>query len=148
MSFRYAERRAEKRVTFPGRAEAPVAVIRQVDGHRELSMMRWGLVPSWSKDRKAGGPLINARAETVATKPAFRTAFKRRRCLIPADGFYEWQKTGGKSKQPFYIRMKQEHPFAFAGFWESWEGPDASGARVVYASSATHAGSTTTEITG
>jgi putative SOS response-associated peptidase YedK len=95
-------------------------------------MMRWGLVPSWSKDPKAGAPLINARAETVATKPAFRTAFKRRRCLIPADGFYEWQKTDGKTNQPFYIRMKQEHPFAFAGLWESSEGPDASGARVVY----------------
>jgi putative SOS response-associated peptidase YedK len=104
----------------------PVAAIRQVDKFRELSLLRWGLVPSWSKDPNAGPPLINARAETIATKPAFRSAFKRRRCLIPADGFYEWQKTGAKAKQPFHIRMKNEHPFAFAGLWEHWEGGDSS----------------------
>lgn len=67
-------------------------------------MLRWGLVPSWSEDPKAGAPLINARADTVATKPSFRTAFKRRRCVIPADGFYEWKKGDGKNKQPFHIR--------------------------------------------
>jgi putative SOS response-associated peptidase YedK len=103
-----------------------VAVIRQVERHRELSMMRWGLVPIWSKDPKAGPPLINARADTVATKPSFRTAFKKRRCLIPVDGFYEWQKTGAKTKQPFYIRMAKDHPFAFAGLWEHWRGADSS----------------------
>ena len=75
----------------------PAAVVRRVERHRELSMMRWGLVPSWSKDPKAGPPLINARADTVATKPSFRSAFKARRCLVPADGFYEWQKTGEKT---------------------------------------------------
>lgn len=104
----------------------PVAVVRQVERRRELSMMRWGLVPSWSKDPKAGPPLINARADTVATKPSFRSAFKSRRCLIPADGFLEWQKTGEKTKQPFYIRLAKDHPFAFAGLWEHWEGPDSS----------------------
>jgi putative SOS response-associated peptidase YedK len=104
----------------------PVAAVRQVGKFRELSLLRWGLVPSWSKDPKAGPPLINARAETIATKPAFRSAFKRRRCLIPADGFYEWQKTEAKAKQPFHIRMKNEHPFAFAGLWEHWEGGDSS----------------------
>jgi putative SOS response-associated peptidase YedK len=103
-----------------------VAVIRQVERQRELSMMRWGLVPSWPKDPKAGPPLINARADTVATKPSFRSAFKSRRCLIPADGFFEWQKTGEKTKQPFYIRLATDHPFAFAGLWEHWKGTDSS----------------------
>jgi putative SOS response-associated peptidase YedK len=98
-----------------------VAVIRQDGKSRELSLMRWGLVPSWSKDPKAGPPLINARAETVATKPSFRTAFKRRRCLIPADGFYEWQKqVDSKTKIPHYIRMAKDRPFAFAGLWDHW----------------------------
>ncbi len=104
----------------------PVAVVRQVERRRELSMMRWGLVPAWSKDPKAGPSLINARADTVATKPAFRSAFKSRRCLIPADGFFEWQKTGEKTKQPFYIRLAKDYPFAFAGLWEHWEGADSS----------------------
>jgi putative SOS response-associated peptidase YedK len=103
-----------------------VAVVRQDGKSRELSMMRWGLVPAWSKDPKAGPPLINARAETVATKPSFRTAFKRRRCLIPADGFYEWQKTDSKTKIPHYIRMAKDRPFAFAGLWECWHGSDES----------------------
>jgi putative SOS response-associated peptidase YedK len=102
-----------------------VAVVRQVDKHRELSMMRWGLVPTWQKDPKAGPPLINARGETLATKPAFRMAFKKRRCLIPADGFYEWQKiAGAKVKQPYYIRFAKDGPFAFVGLWERWRGPD------------------------
>ena len=104
----------------------PVAVVRQIDRHREISMMRWGLVPSWSKDPKSGPPLINARADTVATKPSFRSAFKSRRCLIPADGFFEWQKTGEKTKQPFYIRLAKDHPFAFAGLCEHWGGSDSS----------------------
>jgi putative SOS response-associated peptidase YedK len=88
-------------------------------------MMRWGLVPTWQKDPKAGPPLINARGETLATKPAFRMAFKKRRCLIPADGFYEWQKiAGAKVKQPYYIRFAKDGPFAFVGLWERWRGPD------------------------
>jgi putative SOS response-associated peptidase YedK len=115
---------------FPRYNIAPtqnVAVIRQDGKSRELSLMRWGLVPTWSKDPKAGPPLINARAETVATKPSFRTAFKRRRCLIPADGFYEWQKqTDSKTKIPHYIRMAKDRAFAFAGLWETWHGNDGS----------------------
>jgi putative SOS response-associated peptidase YedK len=104
-----------------------VAVVRQDGKSRELSMMRWGLVPSWSKDPKAGPPLINARSETIATKPSFRTAFKRRRCLIPADGFYEWQKKAdSKTKIPHYIRMAKDRAFAFAGLWECWHGNDGS----------------------
>jgi putative SOS response-associated peptidase YedK len=104
-----------------------VAVVRQVGNFRELSSMRWGLVPPWSKDPKAGLPLINARAETLATKPAFRSAFKRRRCLIPADGFYEWQKiAGAKVKQPLYIRFAKDRPFAFAGLWEKWHNDEGS----------------------
>ena len=103
-----------------------IAVIRQYGKDREFSDMRWGLVPSWSKDPKAGPPLINARAETVATKPSFRTAFRRRRCLIPADGFYKWQKTDSKTKIPHYIRMAKDRPFAFAGLWECWQGGDGS----------------------
>ena len=83
-------------------------------------MVRWGLIPNWAKDAKIGYSLINARADTVAEKPAFRSAFKRRRCLIPADGFYEWQATGTKVKQPYFIRMMDQEPFAFAGLWEEW----------------------------
>jgi putative SOS response-associated peptidase YedK len=88
------------------------------DGGREFVRLRWGLIPSWAKD-VSGPPLINARAETVATKPAFRTALKQRRCLIPADGFYEWLKAG-KKKQPFSFRLWDDQPFAFAGLWERW----------------------------
>lgn len=96
-----------------------VPVIRQDDHHRSVSLMRWGLVPSWSKDPKSGPPLINARGETVAEKPAFRTAFKRRRCLMPATGFYEWR-TEGKAKFPYSIHLPKDEIFAFAGLWESW----------------------------
>ena len=92
---------------------------------REATHFQWGLVPSWSKDPTIGNRMINARSETVATKPSFRSPFKRRRCLIPTDGFYEWQKTG-RAKQPFHILMKDERPFSFAGLWEHWESPDGS----------------------
>ena len=98
----------------------PVAVVRLAEGHPELSMLHWGLIPFWAKDTKIGYSTINARAETVATKPAFRQAFAKRRCLIVADGFYEWQQTSGR-KQPFYIFMKDDRPFAFAGLWEHWK---------------------------
>lgn len=86
---------------------------------RELVLLQWGLIPAWAKDPKTGYKMINARAETVAEKPAFRTAFKRRRCLIAADGFYEWKPAVPK-KQPYYIRLKDGAPFAFAGLWEHW----------------------------
>ncbi len=93
----------------------------------EFVTLRWGLIPSWSKSL-TGPPLFNARSETVAEKPSFRTAFRRRRCLIPADGFYEWQVLTPKQKQPQYITLRSGQPFAFAGLWESWQPPD--GARV------------------
>ena len=89
---------------------------------RELVGLRWGLIPSWSKDAKTAYKLINARAETVAEKPAFRSAFKSRRCLLPADGFYEWR-TLGKAKQPYLFRPRDRQPFAFAGLWEHWQPP-------------------------
>ncbi len=87
---------------------------------RELVRLHWGLIPSWADDPKIGNRMINARGETVAEKPSFRTAFKRRRCLVLADGFYEWRKEG-KAKQPYYIRMKDQAPIAFAGLWEHWK---------------------------
>jgi putative SOS response-associated peptidase YedK len=87
---------------------------------RQFRLLRWGLVPSWSKDLTIGSKLINARAETVAEKPSFRAAFKRRRCLILADGFYEWQRQNGQ-KQPYYFQITDHQPFAFAGLWEHWE---------------------------
>jgi len=87
---------------------------------RECLELKWGLVPSWAKDPSIGNKLINARGETVAEKPAFRKAFKQQRCLILADGFYEWKREG-KTKQPYYIRFKDNRLFAFAGLWERWE---------------------------
>ena len=93
-----------------------ISAIRPADGGgRALARMRWGLVPSWAKDIKIGAKMFNARAETVASTPAFRSAFKHRRCLIPADGFYEWQAQSGGPKQPFYITSSSEQPFTFAG---------------------------------
>ncbi len=90
------------------------------DGHRYVERMRWGLIPSWAKDPTIGSRLINARAETVAEKPSFRSALRKRRCLILADGFYEWQKVGAV-KQPVRIVLKTREPFAFAGLWETWK---------------------------
>lgn len=89
-------------------------------GERELVVVRWGLVPYWSKDRKSAAKNINARAETVAEKPSFRDAFARRRCLVLADGFYEWRKEG-KVRQPYMITLKDGGPFVFAGLWERWQ---------------------------
>lgn len=89
---------------------------------REFQKLRWGLIPSWAKDLGMGAKLINARAETAAEKPAFRSAFKHRRCLVVADGFYEWQTKEGK-KQPFYFHLKEGKPFGFAGLWEQWRSP-------------------------
>jgi putative SOS response-associated peptidase YedK len=88
---------------------------------RRGDLLRWGLVPHWAQDPSVGNRMINARAETAAERPAFRDAMKRRRCLVPADGFYEWKApTTGKRKQPHLIRMKDDRPFAFAGLWECW----------------------------
>jgi putative SOS response-associated peptidase YedK len=97
------------------------------NGHNKLDFFTWGLVPSWAKDPSIGSRMINARSETLAEKPSFRTAYKRRRCLILADGFYEWaQNPGEKAKTPMLIRMKDGKPFAFAGLWEDWQSPDGS----------------------
>jgi putative SOS response-associated peptidase YedK len=90
---------------------------------RAWARLRWGLVPSWSKDPSIGNRMINARAETAAEKPSFRAALRRRRCLVPADGFYEWKKTSGHS-QPYRIELAGGGPFAFAGLWERWHGAD------------------------
>ncbi len=103
----------------------PIAVVTQNahgDGVRALEGYRWGLVPSWAKDDSLGAKMINARGETLSEKPSFKTALKRRRCLIPADGFYEW-KTEGKLKQPVHIRFRDSRIFAFAGLWDEWNGP-------------------------
>jgi putative SOS response-associated peptidase YedK len=119
--FRYAEQ-----PNFPPRYNVaptqPVPVVRIADGARHFALMRWGLLPAWVKDPRSFTLLINARAETAHEKPAFRNAMKRRRCLIPADGFYEWRREGTR-KQPFFIRRKDRAPFAFAGLWETWAGP-------------------------
>ena len=93
------------------------------DGERRGEMMRWGLVPSWAKDVKTGSRMINAASETAATKPAFRSAFRRRRCLVLADGFYEWRREG-KERMPVYFFQKSGGPMAFAGLWESWRSPE------------------------
>jgi len=104
-----------------------VAVVRQLPGKssRQLDMLHWGFIPFWAKDMKIAYRMINARAETLVQKPAFRAAFKKRRCLIAADGFYEWAHSG-KAKQPFYIRLKKEGILSFAGLWESWNSPYGS----------------------
>jgi putative SOS response-associated peptidase YedK len=114
-------------LTFPRRTPryniAPtqnVLCVRQnKDGNNECVDLRWGLVPSWAKDLKMGARMINARCETVAEKPSFRTAFKKRRCLVMADGFYEWKKQAD-GKQPYYITRKDDQPFGMAGLWEAW----------------------------
>ncbi|MCI0360117.1 MAG: SOS response-associated peptidase [Planctomycetaceae bacterium] len=100
---------------------APVPAVRLVDGKRQLSLLKWGLIPSWAKDAKIAYSTINARADSVATKPAFRTAYKKRRCLVLADGYFEWE-TSGKTKLPWLYEIDGGQPFAFAGLWEAWYG--------------------------
>ena len=104
----------------------PVAVVPN-DGKNQLDYYLWGLIPSWAKEASIGNRMINARAETLTEKPAFRSAFRYRRCLVLADGFYEWRKeAGGKGKTPMYIKLTSGKPFAFAGLWEAWNAPDGS----------------------
>jgi len=102
----------------------PVVRAAEANDEREFAQLRWGLVPFWAKDLKIGNRMINARGETVATKPSFRQAFVKRRCLVIADGFYEWKKLGKNEKQPYYIHRKDASPFGFAGLWERWNGED------------------------
>jgi len=120
--FRYLER-----PNFPPRYNIaptqPIAIVRLVEGARHFALVRWGLLPSWVKDPKAFSLVINARGESILDKPAFRAAMKRRRCLIPADGFYEWQKAGDR-KRPFFVHARTGTPLAFAGLWETWIGPN------------------------
>ncbi len=120
--FRYIER-----PNFPRRYNVaptqPIAIVRLMDGDRHFALVRWGFLPSWVKDPRTFTLLINARGETVCDKPAFRAAMKRRRCLIPADGFYEWQKAGDR-KRPFFVHARSGAPLAFAGLWETWTGPN------------------------
>jgi putative SOS response-associated peptidase YedK len=100
-----------------------IPVVRDAERGRELALLKWGLIPSWAKDASIGPKLINARGETLADKPAFRNAYRRRHCLIPADAFYEWKAVAGR-KQPYCIRMRDEGPFGMAGLWEHWKTPD------------------------
>jgi putative SOS response-associated peptidase YedK len=101
----------------------PAIVLAPDSTGRIFKMLKWGLIPSWSKSEEFGHKLINARAETINEKPSFREAFQKRRCLIPTSGFYEWKKKG-KEKQPYFIGLNDQEPFAFAGLWESWQQPD------------------------
>jgi putative SOS response-associated peptidase YedK len=127
--FRYGEQ-----PNFPPRYNVaptqPVPVVRLVDGKRSFALMRWGLIPSWVKDPKTFPQLINARGESALDKPAFRNAMRRRRCLIPTDGFYEWQARGTSGpKRPHFVRARRDAdgnapPLAFAGLWETWTGPN------------------------
>jgi len=103
-----------------------IPAIRQIEGQRELSLLHWGLVPHWAKDRKIGYRMINARAETLTEKPSFRAPFHQRRCIIPASGFYEWQQ-GAKARQPYYLFRRDHAPLALAGLWERWEDPGKPG---------------------
>ena len=103
-----------------------VMIVLEREHTRCVDLARWGLVPSWAKDRSIGARMINARAETLASKPAFKRAFQRKRCIVPADGFYEWKVIAGqKRKQPVYIHRADGDHFAFAGLWELWRNPEA-----------------------
>jgi putative SOS response-associated peptidase YedK len=121
LRFEVQETRADVPERYNIAPTQPVAVV-TVNSPRTLQMMRWGLIPSWAKDPAIGNKLINARAETLTEKPSYKTALMRRRCLIPADGFYEWQPVGN-GKQPMYIHRRDKALFAFAGLWEEWRSP-------------------------
>jgi putative SOS response-associated peptidase YedK len=120
--LRYAEQ-----PNFPPRYNVaptqPVPIVRVMEGQRQFALARWGLIPAWVDDPRNFSLLINARAETVNDKPAFKNAMKRRRCLFPADGFYEW-KADATGKRPYFARSKSGGPIAFAGLWETWMGPN------------------------
>lgn len=125
-----------------------VLVVVDDGGARSLDAYHWGLVPSWAKDLSVGNRMINARAETLGSKPAFRRAFARRRCIVPVDGFYEWQKVeGSKRKQPFYIHRPDGEPYAFAGLWEQWHGTLATTGAAVPSDADDGGGDTGEEVT-
>lgn len=115
---------------FPPRAHVapgqPVAAVRMDNGQRRLALLLWGFIPGWVKEVKPGKRLINARGETVLEKPSFRNAMRRHRCLVPADGYYEWSGAEGSRKTPYCVRRKDKGLFALAGLWEHWMGPDGS----------------------
>lgn len=116
--------RAELRPRYNVAPTQRVATVAN-DGTSEIRLMTWGLIPSWADDPKIGSRMINARSETLAEKPSFRTPYRKRRCLVLADGFYEWKVVPGqKSKQPFHARLKSRAPFAMAGLWETWRPPE------------------------
>ena len=123
VEFFHVRNRLELKPRYNIAPSQEVPVVRQSGAGRELALLRWGLIPPWAKDERFGCRTINARAETVAEKPAFRDAFRRRRCLIPATGFYEWRPSDG-GKQPYNIRIGDGRLFAFAGLWERWRGED------------------------
>jgi putative SOS response-associated peptidase YedK len=102
----------------------PIPIVRLEQDARHFALVHWGLIPAWVEDPKAFSLVINARGDNVLTKPAFRNAMRYRRCLIPADGFYEWQEMGSGPRRPFFVRRKDGAPFAFAGLWEVWSGPN------------------------
>jgi putative SOS response-associated peptidase YedK len=117
--------------TYPPRyniapTQAALVVRETPEGVRAAVTLRWGLIPFWAKDPSIGSRLINARAEGIVDRPAFRAAFRRRRCLVPADGFFEWRAVAGRRKQPYYIRLAAGGPFAMAGLWDEWRAPSAS----------------------
>jgi putative SOS response-associated peptidase YedK len=120
--FRYVEK-----PNFPPRYNIaptqPIAIVRLSEGERHFALVRWGLIPSWVKDPKSVSLMFNARGETAAEKPAYKAAMKRRRGLVPADGFYEWKREGDR-KRPHWIRRRDSKPLAFAGLWETWTGPN------------------------
>jgi putative SOS response-associated peptidase YedK len=129
--FELQERPANLEPRYNVAPSQPVAVLTHPE-ERRVEMFRWGLIPSWAKDASIGNRLINARVETMAEKPAFRAAFARRRCLVLADGFYEWQRSDNKSRsQPYYFRLSEGEPFAFAGLYEVWRDPAEANEKVL-----------------
>lgn len=116
------EEAVELRPRFNIAPSQTASVVRQTDGRRHLDELRWGLIPSWAKDARIGHRTLNARAETAAVKPSFRSAFRHRRCLVAADGFYEWA-TAGQHKLPHFFYIRDGGPISFAGLWESWRDP-------------------------
>jgi putative SOS response-associated peptidase YedK len=128
----------DERLEGPNYNVAPtqdVYAVLENGGVRRVESLHWGLIPFWAKEAKIGNKMINARAETIATSGAFKHAFKKRRCIIPVDGFYEWKATPGeKRKQPYFIHRLDGEPLAFAGLWETWRGPDRQAEQTLYSS--------------